>query len=64
MPKVYEMKQGPDGVWRPERVIEKKMPLPPHNRNPKVSQFVHGFRLGFYHVNRVRNLLKNYGLDI
>lgn len=64
MEKVYDMERGPDGVYRPKRVIERKMPLPNMRHNPKLNQFLHGFKTGFYHINRVRDFLRHYGLDI
>jgi len=64
MAKVYDMQCDSDGIYRAKRVIEKKMPLPNVKRSPSVNQFLYGFKTGFYYINRARDFLKNYGLDI
>lgn len=64
MAKVYDMQLDSDGVYRPKRVIEKKMPLPNIKSNPSVNQFLYGFKTGFCYINRARDFLRHYGLDI
>lgn len=71
MSKVYDMERGPDGVYRPKRVIEKgkqerpvnpmQGPLLPSPPNVKFVQFCRGFHQGTRYVSIARDLLRGIG---